>query len=200
MKKLIINNSLALIKKNNPDYSDEKMEILEYGLTGLYMFISKTIIIFSIAYFLGILKELIVFMIIYNIIRLVSFGMHATSSIVCLVASALTFLTVTYICTIAIFPIWFKFVFGILGIIIIFKYSPADTEKKPIVSLKRRKIYKILSTIIAVVMVICSLVIHNDFVADSCILALLIQCVMISPIAYKLTNQQYDNYKYYQLD
>ena len=102
MREYLINNSLNLIKKNNPDYSEEKMEILEYGLTGLYILISKTIIIFAIAYFLGILEELIIFMLIYNAIRSVSFGMHATSSTVCLIASALTFLSATYITKILI--------------------------------------------------------------------------------------------------
>lgn len=200
MREYLINNSLNLIKKNNPDYSEEKMEILEYGLTGLYILISKTIIIFAIAYFLGILKELIIFMLIYNAIRSVSFGIHATSSTVCLIASALTFLSATYISKTVILPIWFKIVFGIMGILLVLKYSPADTEKKPIVSSKRRRIYKILSTIVSVIMVACSLIINKTFIANSCILALLIQCVMISPIAYKLTNQKYDNYKNYQFD
>ena len=61
MKEFVVNNSLAIIKKSHPEFSSEKMEILEYGLTGFYIFISKTIIIFLVAYFLGILKELIIF-------------------------------------------------------------------------------------------------------------------------------------------
>ncbi len=200
MKDFVVGNSLKIIKKSYPDYSNEKMEVLEYGLTGFYMFISKTIIIFTIAYFLGILKELIFFMIIYTAIRSFSFGMHATSSIICLIASALTFLSATYVSTLIILPIWFKVLFGILGIILIFKFSPADTEKKPIVSPKRRAIYKTLSMLIAIIMVICSLIIKDNFISNSCTIALLIQCVMISPLTYKLTNQKYDNYKYYQLN
>ena len=200
MREYVINNSLNLIKKNNPDYSEEKMEILEYGLTGLYIFISKSIIIFTIAYFLGILKELIIFMIIYNAIRSVSFGLHATSSTICLIASAVTFLLATFISKNIVLPFWFKIIFGLIGIIIIFKNSPADTEKKPIISPKRRIIYKSLSTIVAIIMVICSFIVDDIFIANSCTLALIIQCVMISPITYKLTNQKYDNYKYYQFD
>ena len=200
MRDLVINNSLNLIIKNNPDYDEEKIEILKYGLTGLYIFVSKSIIIFTIAYFLGILKELIIFMIIYNFIRSVSFGVHATSSSGCLIASAISFLSATYICNNTILPIWFKLVFGIIGILFILKYSPADTEKRPIVSPKRRLIYKTLSTIIAVIMVICSFTINNVFISNSCIIALLIQCVMISPFIYRITHQRYDNYKYYHAD
>ena len=117
MKEFVVNNSLAIIKKSHPEFSSEKMEILEYGLTGFYIFISKTIIIFLVAYFLGILKELIIFMLIYNAIRSFSFGMHASSSMVCLIASSITFITSTYICKLIILPIWFKVLFGIITIL-----------------------------------------------------------------------------------
>ena len=198
MREYIVGNSLNLIKKEHPNYSDEKIEILEYGLNGLYIFISKSIIIFTIAYFLGILKELIIFMLIYNLIRSVSFGMHATSSTICLVASAFSFLSATYLCKSFEISIGFKIIFGFLSIIYVYLHSPADTEKRPIINPKRRFIYKTLSTIVACAMVICSLLINIDFIANSCIIALLIQCVMISPTSYKLTGQKYDNYKYYQ--
>ena len=200
MRDYIVNSSRNLIKKDNPDYSEERLEILEYGLTGLYIFISKSIVIFSIAYFLGILKELIIFMLIYNLIRLVSFGMHATSSTACLVASAFSFLSATYLCKYFIIPIGFKVIFGIISIIYVYLHSPADTEKRPIISQKRRFIYKSLSTFIAIVMVICSIIIDDIFISNSFSISLLIQCFMISPFAYKLTGQKYDNYKDYLND
>ncbi len=197
MRDYIVSGSLNLIKRDNPDYSDEKLEILEYGLTGLYIFISKSIVIFTIAYFLGILKELIIFMLIYNLIRSVSFGMHATSSTACLIASAVSFLSATYLCKNFVLPIGFKIIFGIISIIYVYLHSPADTEKRPIISPKRRLIYKSLSTFIAFIMVICSIVLDNVFISNSFTIALLMQCFMISPFAYKMTGQKYDNYKDY---
>ena len=77
MKELVINNSLNLVKRQYPDYDDEKIAVIRYGLEGIYLTVSKTIIIFLIAYFLGILKELIIFTLIYNAIRMPSFGAHA---------------------------------------------------------------------------------------------------------------------------
>lgn len=197
MRNYIVGGSLNLIKKDNPNYSDEKLEILEYGLTGLYIFISKSIVIFTIAFFLGILKELIIFMLIYNLIRSVSFGMHATSSTACLIASAVSFLSATYLCKNYIVPMGFKVIFGIISIIFVYVYSPADTEKRPIVNSKRRFIYKLLSTLIAFIMVICSIVLYDTFISNSFIISLIMQCFMISPLAYKLTGQKYDNYKDY---
>ena len=200
MREFVIGNSLAMIRKDNPNYSDEKMEIIEYGLTCLYIFVTKSIVIFTVAYFLGILKELIIFMLIYNALRYVSFGIHATSSLKCLISSASIFLLSTYICKISSIPLWFKLIFGLLGILYVLKHSPADTEKRPIVSPKRRMIYKTLSTIVAIIMVVSSLLLKDQFLSNSCIISLLIQCVMISPITYKLTNQKYDNYKDYKFE
>ena len=197
MRDYIVNGSLILIKKDNPDYSEEKLEILEYGLTGLYIFVSKSIVIFTVAYFLGILKELIIFMLIYNLIRSVSFGMHATSSTACLIASTVSFLSATYLCKHFIIPIGFKVIFGIISIIYVYLHSPADTEKRPIVSPKRRLIYKLLSTLIAFIMVTCSIIVDDVFISNSFIIALLMQCFMISPFAYRITGQKYDNYKDY---
>ncbi|MBR2833196.1 MAG: accessory gene regulator B family protein [Bacilli bacterium] len=200
MRELFITNSLNSIKNKNPNYDKEKLEVIEYGLTGLYILITKSIIIFTIAYFLGIFKELLIFMIIYNLIRTVSFGIHLSSSLSCLITSAVAFLGTTILCKYCIIPINIKIIIGLLEIPYIYLHSPADTEKRPIVNPKRRLIYKLLSTIIAIGMIISSILIKNTFVSNSFILALLIQCIIISPITYKLTKQKYNNYIYYQIN
>ena len=198
LRDYVIGNSMKIVKNRYPEYDDEKMEIIEYGLTGLYMLVTKSIIIFSIAYFIGIFTQLVIFMFLYNLIRSVSFGMHANSSKACLIGSALTFLSAAYVCKFCIIPINIRVIFGLISIIYIWKYAPADTEKRPIVSSKRRFIYKLLSISIAIAMVFCSLVISDGFVANALICSLIIQCAMISPILYKLTSQKYNNYRYYK--
>lgn len=198
MKEAFINNSMNIIKKYYPNYSEVKLEELKYGLLGLYLLITKSIIIFAIAFFLGIFKELLIFTLIYNLIRLPSFGIHASKSWICLVASTSVFILSTYLCSKVIIPINFKVILGIIGIILICKNSPADTAKKPIVSPKRRKIYKTISTLVAITFVICSIIINNDFLANSFIIALLIQCVITAPTTYKICGETYDNYKTYQ--
>ena len=197
VRDLIIDNSLNLIRSNKPDYSEEKIEEIEYGLVGLYLTIYKTIVIFIVAAFLGILKELIIFILIYNIIRMPSFGMHASSSTKCLVASTIMFLGFTYLCSVINIPINIKLIVGIIGIVLIFKNSPADTVKRPIINPKRRLVYKIISGTITVTFVILSLVIQNDFWSNCFILGLLLQCFMTAPTTYKLFGQPYDNYKTY---
>lgn len=198
MKEVFINNSMNLIRKNYPNYSEERLEELKYGLLGLYLTISKSIIIFGIALYLNVFYELLIFTIIYNILRAVSFGMHASNSLICLVSSTIIFLGATYLSKILIIPINIKIILGIIGIILIYKNSPADTKKRPIVSPKRRKIYKTISTCIAIIFVINSTIINNQFLANSFILSLLIQCVFTSPTIYKICGEPYDNYKSYQ--
>ncbi len=195
MKELIINSSLSLIQKNYPEYSKEKMEEIEYGLTGLYLTVSKTIIIFLIAFVLGILKELIIFTIIYNIVRAPSFGLHATKSWICLVSSTLIFISVPYLCMILTISIWLKILIGIICTVLMFKNSPADTEKRPIVNPKRRRIYKYLSTFITLIFVILSVLINYNFLSNCFIFSLIIQNFMVSPLIYKLFNLPYNNYK-----
>lgn len=197
MKEAFINSSMNMIQKYYPNYSEVKLAELKYGLLGLYLMISKSIIIFSIAIFLGIFKELLLFTVIYNIIRASSFGMHASKSWICLVASTSIFILLTYLSLNVTIPINIKLIIGIIGIIFMYKNSPADTAKKPIVSLKRRKIYKTISTLLAIIFVICSLIIDNNFLSNSFILSLVLQNIFISPTTYKIFNEPYDNYKTY---
>ena len=79
MKKIVVDKLMNLIKENG-QYDDIKLAEIRYGLEGLYLTFSKLIVIFLLAYLLGIIKEVIIFLIIYNIIRATSFGLHATKS------------------------------------------------------------------------------------------------------------------------
>ena len=76
-----------------------------------------------------------------------------------------------------------------------FKNSPADTKKRPIVNKKRRKVYKVVSTILTIIFSVLSLVIKNNFISNSLIFSLILQNFMISPITYKIFKLPYDNYK-----
>lgn len=198
MKELFVGNSIDLIKKQCPHYDSTKIEEIRYGLASLYLTISKTIVIGTIAYILGILTELIIFTIIYNLLRMTSFGLHATKSWICLLSSSIIFMGCPYICHIITIPMLLKIIIGIVGVLLIFKNSPADTKKKPIVNPKRRLAYKIISTITATIFVILSITISNNFLSNCFIITLILQNIIISKITYKIFGLPYDNYKNYQ--
>ena len=48
---------MSSIKKNKPDLNDEQLEIIEYGLEGLYLTTIKIIIIILLSIILNIFKE-----------------------------------------------------------------------------------------------------------------------------------------------
>ncbi|MFQ8643517.1 MAG: accessory gene regulator B family protein [Oscillospiraceae bacterium] len=197
MKELVIGSSLCLIKKYCPEYDEIKLEEIKYGLSSLYLTITKTIVICAIAFILGYIKELLIFTVIYNVIRMPSFGLHATTSLSCLISSTILFIGIPYLCTLISIPIWMKLILGTIGVLLIYKNSPADTEKRPIVSPKRRKTYKLLSTIVAIIFVTLSITIQNDFISNCFTMALILQCFIVSPTIYKLFGLPYDNYKNY---
>ncbi len=197
MKEYVVKNSLSLIKKYNPTIDQISLAEIEYGLVGIYLTFSKMIVILLIACILKIIPEVIIFMIVFNIIRTCSFGLHATKSWICLISSILIFILIPIVCQYAILSSNLKLLIGIVTIFFIYKNSPADTYKRPIVDPKRRKIYKLLSTIITIIFTILALCINSNFLSNCFIFAPIVQCFLISPMVYKFFHLPYDNYKTY---
>lgn len=196
MKNYVVNKCINLLR-NNGDYDEIKLAEIKYGLEGIYMLISKLIVIIILSILLGIIKEVLIFLLIYNFIRMPSFGLHATKSLICLLSSSIIFIGVPYLAKLVTIPIWLKIIAGIILILLFFKNAPADTYKRPIVSQKRRHVYKFLSTLVAIIYVFASLFINNTFISNSFILSLVVQSCMISPLVYKIFNLPYNNYKTY---
>lgn len=198
MKNLVLDKSILIIKNKYKDYDEEKLEIIRYGLEGIYLTITKAIVIFTLAILLNLFKELIIFLLLFNIIRFVSFGLHAKNSLTCLMFSTCTFLSIPYLCSILSINVIFKTIIFIPVIILIGYFSPADTEKRPIVSKKRRLVYKILSLLISVIYFIISITINNNFISNALLFSLIVQLFLINPISYKLFHVSYNNYLRYQ--
>ena len=196
MKTKIIDGSMNLIKKNS-NYSEEKLAEIKYGLEGVYLTISKLIVIGLIAYILGIFKEVIIFLVIYNIIRTTSFGLHATKSWICLLSSSIIFIGFPFLCKYLFLSNYVKMIMGVILILLIYKNAPADTHKRPIINQKRRLFFKYTSTFIAIIFVYCALLINNNFLSNSFIMSLLVQSFMISPMVYKVFKLPYNNYLVY---
>ena len=200
MKKKILSKIRELIKQQYPEYSNDKLEEIMYGVEGIYLTITKTIIIFLIAALLGILKELILLLITFNFIRLFAFGMHADKSWICLVFSSSIFIGGTYICKYITINQYILYLLFIIAFIIICIYSPADTVKRPLIKKKKRIRFKILSISIVLLYFILTLIFKNKLLINSLIIGLLIECILILPITYKLFNMPYKNYKNYNLN
>lgn len=199
MKARFMNNTIAFLQKYNT-YSKEDIEKLEYGLEGIYLTITKLIILFFIATLLGVVKEFITLLLLFNIIRYTGFGFHAEKSYQCLIISSFCFL---------IIPIFFinivlsKIIYIVICIFCIINFllfAPADTIKRPLPNKKKRIIRKITTTIIGLIYSILSIVFYNHWISAILISALIIQVIVINPLTYKILKQPYNNYKNYKLD
>ena len=195
MQKRVIGKLMATIEKEKK-LDKDRYEQIEYGLTALYMMVTKLVFISVLACLLGIFKEMIIFLLLFNGIRIFAFGLHATKSYICLIVSTLLFIGLPFIASKIEIYSTIKIVLGVILVGLIFKNSPADTYKRPIVSKKRRLFFKISSTIIAITYVILSLMTSN-FISNCLIFSLLLESFFISPLTYKIFNLPYNNYLRY---
>lgn len=197
MKNILLNKCIYIIKTNK-NYNQTKLEEIRYGLEGLYLLLSKIIIIIFISLILKITKQTLLFLFIFNIIRLPSFGLHASKSWICLLTSTLAFIGIPLLIINLNLTNTTKLFIGIPSIFHIYLFSPADTHKKPIINKKRRKIYKYISTIISIFYILLSIIAKNNYISNCYLFAVLLQNILISPITYKLFNLPYNNYKKYE--
>lgn len=196
MKKKFLNSSIELIKKNK-NYNDEELEVIAYGLEGLYLTFTKMVVIFSISFILGILKEVILLLVTYNIIRSQAFGIHASKSIYCLISSIILFIGGTLLCKYLVLPFGILIVCSIICNICLFLYAPADTYKRPLVNSKKRKRFKFISFLLGLIYTILIIVFRNYFIANYLLMGMIEAVLMILPITYKIFDLPYDNYKNY---
>jgi accessory gene regulator B len=75
------------------------------------------------------------------------------------------------------------------------KYAPAGTESKPIVNKKLRKKLKIKSAIVLLIFYLISLILYLNTYSTIIITMALLQCICITPFAYKIFNRRYNNYE-----
>ena len=200
MKKRFLNSIRNSIKKQYPNYSNDKIDEIMYGVEGIYLTITKTIIIFALAFLFKIAKELLFLLIAFNFIRLFAFGMHANNSITCLIFSSLLFIGGAFICKYIVINKPILYILYLISLIIISVFSPADTVKRPLIKKKKRIRFKILSILTVIIYAIISLFIKDNQIINYLIIGLLIECILISPITYKIFKMPYKNYKNYGLN
>lgn len=199
MKKRFLNSIRSSIKKQYPNYTEDKLDEIMYGVEGMYLTVTKTIVIFTIALILGIFKELIFLLIAFNFIRMFAFGMHANKSWICLAFSSIMFIGGAYLCKYVILSKEMIYALYAISIIVITAYSPADTVKRPLIKKKKRIKFKIFSILTTIIFFIITLFVKDNLIINSLIFGLIIECILILPITYKAFKMPYKNYVNYGL-
>ena len=194
MKNAVLTKSLKFISKYQV-YSDEELERISYGLEGLYLTVTKLIVIIVLSLLLNMFREVVGILILFNLIRYFGFGIHAKKSSECLISSLLCFIVIPYCLLNINLSREIIIIIAIICTTIFIIYAPADTVKRPLKNPKKRMIRKIMTTLIGIVYIILSLMISNSTISTLFIASVIIEAVMINPITYKILRQPYNNYK-----
>lgn len=194
MKSAFLNSSIKFIK-NYKDIDDKDSEKLRYGLEGIYLTIQKMIVIIIISLILGILKDVLITLILFNIIRFTGFGFHAEKSIQCLFISLFQFVLVPYFLINIAIPKTITLIICGICIISYILFAPADTVKRPLPNKRKRMIRKISTTIIGIVYTSLIIIFFNSFITPLLLSALIVEAILINPLIYMAFGQPYNNYK-----
>lgn len=197
MRSKIINSIMEQIKKYN-NFDNIKLQEIKYGLETVYLTIVKTIIFILLAILLKTIKELLLFMLFYGIIRLTGFGVHAKKSLHCWISSILIFVIIPILIKYVTLNNYVIYLISIISIIILAIYAPADTPKRPLINKKKRIIYKVLTTLISLGYLITIVLIKNKIIINTLLYSLLLECFLVTPFIYKLFGVSYKNYKNYK--
>ena len=156
MKQLFLNYSMESIKRNYPNYDDQTLEEIRYGLEGIYLSLTKLVVISILSIILNIFYEMLIMLICFNILRTTGFGLHAKKSIQCWISSTIMFIFLPLISKYFVISKVVHIIFSILLLLLILLYAPADTYKRPLIKKKKRVIYKIITTINTLILIIIS--------------------------------------------
>lgn len=191
---------LNRMKKEMPDITKEKEEVIKYGLQLIIGEIPKTLLLFAVSFLLGFGWYMLFAYITIMPYKMVSGGIHLHTHLGCITVSAISYYGTILLSKFLNLDslekyilIALSFVFGILMISL---YAPADTENLPIISKKERKTKKILSYIILTITLGIAIFLKDSTLSNILIIGTVMQSLFISRLAYKITNNKYGHEVY----
>ena len=183
------------IRKEMPEIDDEKAEVINYGLQNIIGEIPKIILVFIIAFVLGILKEVLFMFIVLTPYRGASGGFHLKTHLGCIVGTTTFYCGIVLLSKYMILEEIAKYILvgmsWIFGMFMIKLYAPADTENVPILSKKDRKKKQIIAYITYSIGLIAALLIQDNVIANILLFGNLLQTLTITKLAYRLTKNKY---------
>lgn len=196
----ICNFILSKMRKKMPDITDEKAEVILYGLQLIVGEIPKMFLLVGVSFLLGIGWYMLFAYIAIIPYRAVSGGFHLHTHLGCIIGSCLFYYGNIYLSKFLVLGDLQKYILVglslLFGILMVSMYAPADTEDVPIISKKERKTKKILSYVMLVVILGVSLIIQNQILSNILIIGTIEQSISISRLAYKLTKNKYGYEEY----
>ena len=197
MKNKFLNNYMNIIIKNNPNLSDEQLEKMKYGIEGIYLTVTKLFVVLLLAIFFDIIKEVLILLLFYNVLRFFGFGYHAKNSKECLIFSILFFFVLPFVVVNKYLIFKYDLLIIIICLINFLLFAPSDTKKRPMINKRKKKIRKLLLVVITIIYSIFILVYKSKY-SSLLLLSILIESFMVNPLIYMVTGEPYNNYKNYK--
>ena len=189
------------MRKQMPEIDDEKAEVLMYGIQLIIGEIPKMLLLFALGFLLGIGWYTIFAYVALIPYRASSGGFHLKSHLACIIGTNLFFHGIVFLSKFVSLNMVEKYglilIALIFGVIMVSIYAPADTENVPILSKTERKQKKILSYITLILTLGAAALIKDNVISNILVFGVIIQTMMITRVAYILTNNKY-GYEVYQ--
>ena len=183
------------IKENVENIDEEKELIINFGVKLIFGELPKIIILFIIGFAIGIGWYTLILFFLLAPYRSFTGGFHLKTHLGCMITTSILYLIPIILAKFISIPQNFLYIsiilIGILSIILITKYAPADTENIPILSIKERKSKKIKAYIALAILLAISILIPDKIISWMLIYGIFLQNLTILPISYKLTRNKH---------
>lgn len=189
------------IKEKNPDMDEEKTLVVDFGVKLIFGELPKILLLFIVGFLLGIGWYTLLAFLLLCPYRSFTGGFHLKTHLGCMICTIILYCGPVILAKyITIEPQYVKYIVtalvGILGIILIAKYAPADTEYIPIISKSERKRKKISSFISLTILIAIILLVPDKTISNMLLYGVFLQTLTITKIAYKITKNKYGHEVY----
>lgn len=192
----ICNFLISKMRKQLPDIDDEKAEVLHYGLQLVIGEVPKIFLLILIAFLLGIGPLTLLTFLLILPYKMASGGFHLKTHLGCIIGTTSFYCGIVLLSkNIVIEPEILKYAIitavWLFGMLMCKLYAPADTENVPILSQKERKKKRIASYITLSITLMVAVIIKDSTISNILIFGTLFQSIIITKLAYRITNNKY---------
>ncbi len=181
----------ATIASQLKEFPDEKLEQINYGIAVFITNSYKLLIMFVIAFLLKVFWFFLTALFSFGLLRSFASGVHAKREWTCLPSSILLFSSIIYAGLNIELNMPAVCIIYAMCFAVVLRYAPADTEERPIVSLRLRRKLKTMSCVTLLLLCSYSLFFIAGPYSSIVTFSALAECAMIIPITYKLTGSMY---------
>ena len=179
-----------------PEMDQEKEAIIKFGVIILFGEVPKILALFILGFLLQIGWYSLLMYFLIAPYRTFTGGFHLKTHWGCMITSIVLYIVPILVAKYITISQEYILnvmtgVLGILSIIFIFRYAPADTDNIPILSKKERKSKKIKSYISLLILLAIIAFVPDKIISYMLLYGIFLQDLTLTPIAYKLTKNKY---------